>query len=397
MTAAGAITRTSGRPAPLVGAMARAGGPVFALIILLSSFFSLALFDLRAGKIFSLPPNAAEAGAEDLVAFFRTADMAAEGRAADAYDAGAFREGLSDRHDGMLWLNPPHALLLVAPLDGASYAAAKITILALTFLSLVLIALLARAPCWMAAALAVSPAAFASLLVMQTGALVALGLLSAFLLAKSRPLAAGLILALLTVKPQYGLIAPVFLAALGYWRALGGAALLTTSLIGLSVAAYGVSPWAAFIESIAGGAISVHGANLHRDMVSAGSSLMKLGAGDFSIVGQAVALFACAAVTCIAARRFQREAAIGIALVASAAASPSLWVYDWPLVAAGLYMLLRSSAPWPPLMQAGAGLLWLGPLYSLGIGTMASSLIAPTFLALTLALAFAGNLRPSGD
>lgn len=366
---------------------------MFALIVVLSSLFALALFDLRAAKVFSLPASAAEAGAEDLVAFFRAAEMAAEGRAADAYDAEAFRDGLGEQHRGMLWLNPPHALLLVAPLDDASYAAAKITLLALTLLSLLLIARLSKAPWWMAAALAVSPAAFASLLVMQTGALVALGLVAAFLLATSRPLIAGLILALLTMKPQYGLMAPVLLAALGCWRAIGAAAIFTALLTALSVAAFGVAPWTAFIDSAAGGAIGAHGANLHRDMVSAGSTLMKLGAGGVSGAGQAVTIIACAAATVVAARRWSREAAIGAALLASAAASPSLWVYDWPLIAAGLFMLMRADAPWTPQMQLSAGLLWVGPLYSLGLGTMASSLIAPALLALTLALACAETLK----
>ena len=40
-----------------------------------------------------------------------------------------------------------------------------------------------------------------------------------------------------------------------------------------------------------------------------------------------------------------------------------------------------------------AGLLWLGPFYSLGFGTMASSLMAPGLLALTLGVAFANTLR----
>lgn len=368
--------------------LSRAGGPVFAIILILASLFSVALINLRSEKIFSLPAVAADAGAEDLVAFFRAADMAAEGNASGAYDAAAFRERLNDRHEGMLWLNPPHALLLVAPLAGASYAAVKAALLAMSLLSLFLIARLSGAPIWATAAIVLSPAAFASLLVMQTGPLVALGVLAALLLAKSRPLAAGLILALLTMKPQYGLMAPVFLVALGYWRAIGGAAIFSALLAALSVAAFGVGPWAAFLDSIAGGAISAHGGNLHRDMVSAGSTLLKIGAGDIAALGQAAVIVLCAAITFSAARRLPHDAAVGVTLLASAAASPSLWIYDWPLIAAGLFMLMRAGAPWPPHLQLAAGLLWIGPLYSLGMGTTASSLIAPALLATTLGAAW---------
>lgn len=363
--------------------LARAGGPVFAMILILTSMFTALLFDLRAEKILALPALAAEASAEDVVAFQRAADMAAAGQASEAYDAAAFREGLSPQHKGMLWLNPPHGFLLVAPMSGAPYGAAKVALLALTILALAAIGAMARAPLWMVAALIVSPAAFASLLVMQTGPLIALGLLAAFMLAPSRPAAAGLILALLTLKPQYGLMAPVFLVALGCWRAIGWGAVFSAVLTALSVAAYGAGPWLAFFESMTGGTMSAHGANLHRDMLSAGSTLLKLGAGPLSGAAQIVAIAACAAVTFVAARRLPRDAAIGVALLASAAASPSLWVYDWPLIAAGLLMLARASSPWPPLLQLAAGLLWIGPLYSLGAGSMASSLIAPALLALT--------------
>ncbi|MDZ7629041.1 MAG: glycosyltransferase family 87 protein [Parvularculaceae bacterium] len=375
-----------------------AGGPVFAIILMLTSLFTALLFDLRADKIFALPSSIVEASAEDLVAFERAAAMAAEGRASETYDPSAFRAGLSPQHKGMLWLNPPHALLLVAPLADAPYDLAKLWLMGLTVLSLAFIGALARAPFWMIAALIVSPAAFASLLVMQTGPLIAFGLLSALLLAPSRPMAAGLVLALLTVKPQYGLMAPVFLAALGQWRAVGWAAAFSAGFAALSVAAYGAAPWAAFFNSMTGGAISVHGANLHRDMLSVGSTLLKLGAGPFSGAGQVAAIIICGALTFVAARRLPRDAAIGMALLASAAASPSFWVYDWPLIAAGLIMLARATPPWPPMIQLAAGLLWIGPLYSLGLGTIASSLIAPLLLMATLAgfALWLARARPAG-
>lgn len=393
MALSGDAAKTIGPLSPQRTAFARAGGPVFAIILILTSAFTLALFDLRAAKIFALPETAAEAGAEDLVAFFRASAMAASGRAADAYEAGAFREGLDDRHKGMLWLNPPHALLLIAPLDGASYAAAKLALIVLTGLSLAMIARLSQAPVLLAAALIVSPAAFASLLVMQTGPLIALGLLTAFHLAGTRPIFAGLILALMTVKPQYGLMAPVFLAALGHWRAVGAATVFTAILVAGSVALFGIAPWTAFLDSMTGGAMSAHAGNLHRDMLSAASTLGKLGAGPgLNGVAQAGVILIAAVAVFLAARRWPRDASVGFALIASAASSPSLWVYDWPLVAAGLLMLARASAtagaPWTPATQLAAGLLWLGPLYSLGLATMAGSLIAPALLALTLVAAW---------
>ncbi len=377
---------------------AGAGGPAFAVVLVLASAFTVALLDLRASKIFTLPQSAAEASAEDLVAFFRAGAMAAEDRAAQAYDASAFREGLAPQHQGMLWLNPPHALLVVTPLGAAPYGMAKLALIALSALSLALIARMAKAPPWLSATLLISPAAFASLLVMQTGPLIAVGLLAALKLAGPRPIAAGLVLALLTMKPQYGLIAPVFLVALGHWRAIGAAAIFSALFVALSIALFGTAPWAAFFDSLTGGAISAHAGNLHRDMLSAASTLAKLGmSSSIGVAGQAATILLGGLAVFIAARRWPQDGAIGFALLVSAAASPSLWVYDWPLVAAGLLMLVRASAgaPWPAPLQLAAGFLWLGPLYSLGLGTIASSLIAPLLLALTLVLAWfwGGALR----
>ncbi|MFZ5619280.1 MAG: glycosyltransferase family 87 protein [Pseudomonadota bacterium] len=362
------------------------GGPVFSTILLLTAVFVLYLFDQRAEKIFSLPQTAAEASAEDLVAFFRTSDMLAEGRAAETYVADRFRDGLAAHHQGMLWLNPPHAFFLVAPLSGADYGAVKAAVIALTALSLFLIARMAGAPPLTIAALVLSPAAFASVLVMQSGALVALGLLAALRFAATRPIAAGFILAVLTVKPQYGLMAPVFLAASGHWRAFGSAAGFTALFAALSVAFWGAAPWAAFIDSAAGGAIRDHAGTLHRDWITIAETVGKLDGDKGARAAAQIATVAIAAAAVFfSARRQPKDLAIGLALLASAIASPSLWVYDWPIVCAGLLMLTRVNRLWPAHLQLLAGLVWIGPLYSLGLLTKESSLIAPVLLALALA------------
>lgn len=363
-----------------------AGGPVFTTILVLTAAFTLYLFALRAEKIFHFPRAAADASAEDLVAFFRTGDMLAEGRAAETYAADSFRDGLAAGHQGMLWLNPPQAFVLAAPLAGADYGAVKAAMIALTALALLTIARIAGAPPMIALTLVLSPAAFASALVMQSGALVALGLLAAMKLAATRPIAAGLILAALTMKPQYGLMAPVFLIASGHWRTIGSAAGSTALLAALSVAIWGAAPWAAFIESAAGGAIREHAGTLHRDWITIAESAGKLGAGkDARAVAQLATIAVAAPVVFFAARRWPRDVAIGFALMASAIASPSLWIYDWPIVCAGVLMLARGDRPWPAHLQLLAGLLWIGPLYSLGLLTKESSLIAPFLLALSLA------------
>lgn len=196
-------------------------------------------------------------------------------------------------------------------------------------------------------------------------------------------------LSLLTVKPQYGLIAPVLLAARGDWRAFAAAAAFSLILAGISFAAYGGAPWQAFIDSATTDALQAHAGRIHRDMRTTAQAVGML---DFDLgarnLAQGLVALGAATATFFAARRWRRDAAIGFALIASAAASPSLWVYDWPMFFAGLLLLARDDLRMQPHLPLLAGLLWIAPLYSLGFATMESSLAAPAILIAKLAAFF---------
>lgn len=362
-----------------------AGGAVFLVIVILTAVFVAFLFGLRAEKIFSLPATIDSASREDLAAFWRAGRMAIEGMAASAYDAEAFRAGLPAPDKGLLWLNPPHFLLIVAPLGLLPFPAAKGAIIAASIASLLLMVRTINPRPVFYAAILLSPAAFASALVMQTGPMIALGLASALILSERRPILAGLILAVLTMKPQYGLFAPIFLAARGEWRAFVVASIGAATLAALSAALFGAEVWTAFFHAVSGGEIAAHGARLHRDMVTIHQTIGKLGGSEsLRAIGQLAAMAIAGAGVFLAAKRWPRDAAIGFTLLASAFASPSLWVYDWPLVAAGLFMLARAGAPFPPALQLLAGALWIAPLISLGFTTMESALAAPAIFAAAL-------------
>ncbi|MEO1135077.1 MAG: glycosyltransferase family 87 protein [Pseudomonadota bacterium] len=359
------------------------GGPVFAAIILASLIFCFALFALRADKIFALPGAISQASAEDLVAFWRASSMALSGEAAAAYDRLVFQAPLAAPNDNLIWWNPPHAFLMIWPLALLPYGAAKLLWLGASIAALAWIVRLAQPTPFKLVAILLSPAAFASLLVLQTGPFFALGLLTAFLMADRRPLLSGLLLAVLTVKPQYGLMAPIFLAAIGAWRAFGAAVIFTLALSFMSAMIFGVEVWRQFF---AVPVADYAAAGLHRDMVSISHSLQKAGLSQSVALTMHVGVATAAAgLVWVAARRAPRDAAIGLALLASALAAPVIWIYDWPLVAAGIFMLTRSASPMPISIQIIMGLAWLGPLYSLGFGTMASSLAAPALLALLAA------------
>lgn len=366
------------------------GDPVFAAILALSVIFCFALFALRADKIFSFPASIADASAEDLVAFWRASQMALAGDAAAVYDRLVFQAPLTPPNDNLVWWNPPHALLLFWPLSFLHYGVAKALWIGASITALAGVVRLLQGTPLKHVVMLVSPAAFASLLVLQSGPFIALGLFTALLMADRRPLLSGLLLALLTVKPQYGLMAPVFLAAIGAWRAFGAAAVFTALLAALSAALFGIEAWRQFIAAPTSDYVT---SGVYRDMISVSQTLQKLGAGEIlALAAQGLTAAACAASVWWIARHAPRQCAIGFTLLASAVAAPVIWIYDWPLIAAGLLLLAQSSRPWPIGVQIIAGLSWLGPLYSLGFGTMPSSIIAPgLLLAVTILMAWLIN------
>src|SRR5215213_9007335 len=84
----------------------------------------------------------------------------------------------------------------------------------------------------------------------HNGFLTALLLGSGLILLDRRPLVAGLLFGCLIYKPQFALVLPVLLIAGRHWRAIGGAALSATLLVGLTLAIWGWPVWQAFFASL---------------------------------------------------------------------------------------------------------------------------------------------------
>ena len=326
--------------------------------------------------------------------------MAREGNAAAAYDATIFKSTLPDAGQGLLFLNPPHALLLYAPLSHLSYGAAKLLWLIVSILCVGGIALLiARqheknllvAAC-LFAALVCSPAIFAHLLIFQLGPMVAVLTFGGLLYADRKPILASCLFALLTIKPQFGLFIPIYLVAIRAWPPLLLTPLITAIAVCFSILAFGTDPWVAFYNSL-NSDIAAHADRIHRDMLTFHQSIGKLDAGDAirsavqlaMIILVGILIFQTASRRSDNTRSISRRDAIGFTCLATAISSPSLWVYDWIIVSAALLYLANSGSHWhwPRHVQILAGLLWIAPLVplglaeSLGVSPMLSAAIIP--------------------
>lgn len=343
----------------------RFGGPVFVFILLAASLFLLASWYADDGGLFDFAETVKLAQNEDFAAFYRAGELARQGMAVEAYDYATFIEGLSESNRFLLFLNPPHSLLFYEPLTLMSYPLAKAVFLAICGACLFMTVAMARANLgfWPYFFVIASSGVFYSFQLAQLAPVTTFLLVFALLYSRTRPVLSGLALSVLTIKPQYGLLVPVFLIACRDWRAFAVAAAGSTALVLASIGVYGWSVWETFLSSLTGGVHSTQYQEAHNIMITVGNSLAKLGAAtEVRVVAQLCAIPLLAAVVWIAARHWQREGAVALSLLAMSLAAPSFMFYDWLIYSAALLLLLKIRPTWPVSLQIVAGLLWIAPV-----------------------------------
>jgi hypothetical protein len=242
----------------------------------------------------------------------------------------------------------------------------------------------------------VSPAALLCVLSGQSSLLTTAALLAIFALLDERPIGAGVLIGLLTVKPQLGILFPFALIASGRWKVFCWAALTAVSLLLASVAIGGVESWQDYItkalplqrvvlQDAAGTAMPFHPTIFMNVRGVAGNHI-----GE--IIQLAFTLAAVAAVT--AAFRWRRDAnprlLQALFFACTVSASPYMGAYDLlPLTFAAVALIaeerldntgrrLAQLVFWTPALQLLFGNLQLpGPGF-----------IAPLFAAYLLQLLF---------
>ena len=141
------------------------------------------------------------------------------------------------------WSYPPHYMMLAAPFGLVGYNWALAVFSGLGLFAYWKVAAQPLAHRESRLALFAMPALTVFLLCGQVSALVAVALIAIYRNLDERPVVAGLIIALLTVKPQIGLLIPLFLILTGRWKVFFAAAGGTIALIGTSLLLHGVEPW----------------------------------------------------------------------------------------------------------------------------------------------------------
>lgn len=176
------------------------------------------------------------------------------GRTPDAYDPAlqhAAEKAVFEGRDVPFygWHYPPFFLMVAALLALMPYALALLCWLAVSlpaFMAAVH-AILPRRETWLATA--AFPAVFVNIGHGQNGFFTA-ALLGGFLtLLDRRPALAGVLLGLLSYKPQFGILIPLVLLATGRWTTILSAIATVAALIVSSTLLLGMGVWHAFAES----------------------------------------------------------------------------------------------------------------------------------------------------
>ncbi len=155
------------------------------------------------------------------------------------------------------WNYPPFFLGVAGLLALLPYLAALLVWQAATFAGyLAAIGAILRPRLALLAA-AAFPVAYSNFGHGQTGFLVAGLMAGGLTLLDRRPALAGVLLALVAIKPQFGLLIPVALAASGRWRAFGAATATLAAMIAATLVAHGPDVWRAFLDSLP--ASRIHG------------------------------------------------------------------------------------------------------------------------------------------
>jgi hypothetical protein len=287
----------------------------------------------------------------DFIVFWVAAHLALKGAVLAAYDA--HREHVAElaaighTYSQVLgWSYPPLFLLIVILPAQLPYVTAFLLWCGTT---LVLYALTIGAIAKRAAAFVVAcamPWALVEFMLGQNGFLTAAVIGTALLQLEKRPFVSGLLLGFLTYKPQFGILFPLALAAGGYWRAFGWAALSALAWNGVAGAIFGFDTYGAFLHALSNAADThlVHsdlGWNKLQSVYGFARALGAPGAAAWAMQALVSATAALGVVVAWKSRNTAFELKAALLPIAILLATPYVLYYDAPVLAVAGAFLFR--------------------------------------------------------
>lgn len=190
----------------------------------------------------------------DFVTFWAASSLSLSGEPAAAFDIKriflAEKAAVPALDKVYLWHYPPTFELVITPLALLPYFIAYFFWTGITLLAFIAVTRrLAPSP-FTTLLLLSSPGVFINAFHGQNGFLTAVLFAGALLLMERRPLMAGVLLGLLSFKPQFGILIPLALILGGRSRTFFAAAATTVLFAVASLLILGTEPWIAFLNNV---------------------------------------------------------------------------------------------------------------------------------------------------
>ncbi|MGH6877874.1 MAG: glycosyltransferase family 87 protein, partial [Rhizomicrobium sp.] len=352
--------------------------PVAASGILLGYLISLGMVLHQRGWILQADGKPAPC---DFLAYWAAGLDALSGHAASAYDIHALHAAQVSQAgpfpDYLYWNYPPSFFFVAVLLASLPYVPAFLgwVMSTCTAYALAIGAIARRREAVLGAC--ASPVIMLTAFAGQNGFLSAALFGGSLLFLPTRPIVGGLLMGLMTYKPQFGILLPVVLIAGGHWRALWAAAAVAAFMIVSSALVFGVGTYIAFLHSlpVVSHAYLTMGGEGWTKMQSIYSIARFLGAGDSPAwAAQTLTMLGCAGIMIVMWRRKVPYELKAAALVTAAMlATPYLHVYDFPVLLVAIAFLYRhrpfDRVEWAAVVAANLSMvLFLAQLAPIGPG-----------------------------
>jgi arabinofuranan 3-O-arabinosyltransferase len=288
--------------------------------------------------------------ATDFVNVYAAGRLALEGKAAAAYDWTVHKQTeisvIGHDFGGYFgWHYPPTFLFAATPLALLPLISAALVWLVITsaaYIAAIHGIVRLRAATLLAAGF---PGVVWNFVAGQNGLLTAALIGGALLLVERRPVASGILLGLLTYKPQFGILFPLALALDGRWRIIGIAAGTALALAAVSLLSFGSDSWHDFIAGMPSmsQAVFVEGrVGLNKLQTVLGVVRWLGGSMMFAWTLQGALIVACLVAVAITWRsRTCFEVKAATLATAALLATPYLFIYDFAVLAIPMAFIFR--------------------------------------------------------
>ncbi|RIJ31621.1 glycosyltransferase family 87 protein [Henriciella algicola] len=302
----------------------------------------------------------------DFVNYYSASRLILHGAGETLMKVGEYRAYLQVQYEialGLNWSYPPHYLFFVLPLGFFGYLPAYALWIGagtVLFVAATRLGLGAQRQDWATYALftLAAPAFLVNAAFGQNGLITGALLFLGVSLVRHRPILAGICLGALTVKPQLGLLIPVFLLLRGHWTVIGSAVVTSAAMIFLSALLFGVELWQDYFEQVLPfqRIVAEEGTGIFLRMMPTGFALGRLAGLDASTAMVVQAPFSLLALG-VVVWTFRKPSAApdletALLLVAVFLFSPYAFNYDMLALVPALYLVFsRQTGDGPALTR----------------------------------------------